>query len=83
MQRGGSRPSTFLRELLIEHGLQTKRSGDDLVFGRSASEPFTPSHIRRQAEAAWKAYNAELAEQMRPASEQLRPIGLHECRPPT
>jgi integrase len=69
-----------LRELLLAHGLQTKRTGSALVFGRSESEPFTPSHVRRKAEKAWADHNAELAEKMRPASEHLSPIGLHECR---
>lgn len=43
----------------------TGRSGDDLVFGRSASKPFTPSTIGNRAKEAWKHH---------------KPIGLHECR---
>ena len=71
---------SILRELLIDHGLRTARTGSALVFGRSESEPFTPSHVRRSAEKAWAKHNAELAESMRPEPEQLVPIGLHECR---
>ena len=37
------------------------------MFGRTASEPFTPSHIRKRARDAW-------------AAAGLTPIGLHECR---
>src|SRR5215218_2251572 len=32
-----------LRVLLAEHGLRTTRAGDDLVFGRTAADPFTPT----------------------------------------
>jgi integrase len=40
---------------------------DDLVFGRSASQAFDPSSVRRRARAAWKA-------------AKLEPITLHEAR---
>jgi integrase len=56
-----------LRRELVAHKLRTGRDGDDLVFGRSASEPFTPSTVRRHALDAW-------------ASAGLAPIGLHEAR---
>lgn len=56
-----------LRRLLAAHKLRTGRSGDDLVFGRTARSPFVPSTVRRRALAAW-------------AAAGLRPIGLHECR---
>jgi hypothetical protein len=53
---------TFSYEL---SGRRTGRSGDDLSFGRTGTEPFAPSHVRRQALKAWKG---------------MEPIGLHECR---
>lgn len=56
-----------LRRLLAEHKLRTGRGDGDLVFGRSDSDPFIPSTVRRRALAAWEAAG-------------LRPIGLHECR---
>jgi integrase len=58
-----------LARLLRAHAKTTGRSGDDLVFGRSASDPFIPSTTRARALKAWKAQD--------PA---LNPIGLHECR---
>ena len=43
-----------LRAELVEHGLRTKRAGDDLVFGRTARERFVPSTVRRHAREAWE-----------------------------
>jgi integrase len=39
--------------LVVEHGLATRRGGDDLVFGRTASDPFTPTTVRTRALTAW------------------------------
>lgn len=58
-----------LAKLLREHKRTTGRSGDDLVFGRTAADPFEPSTVRRNALAAWKAQKPP-----------LKPITLHECR---
>jgi integrase len=55
-----------LRDLLIEHKLATRRD-TGLVFGSSASSPFTPTAIRKRAMTAWRRAG-------------LEPIGLHECR---
>jgi integrase len=44
-----------LRRILLEHIARTGRRGDDLLFGRTAREPFTPTHIRRRALEAWAA----------------------------
>jgi len=66
-----------LRLHLLEHRARTGRRDDDLVFGRTASAPFTPTHVRKQALVAWELVNAERREQERP---ELRPIGLHELR---
>jgi integrase len=55
-----------LREHLVEHKLRSGRHVG-LVFGTRAAQPFTPSNIRKRANAAW----------MRAG---LQPIGLHECR---
>ena len=38
-----------------------------LVFGTSYTQPFTPSNVRKRANAAWTRAG-------------LAPIGLHECR---
>lgn len=58
-----------LARALRAHAKATDRSGNDLVFGRSASEPFIPSTVRAQALKAWAAQDPPLT-----------PIGLHECR---
>lgn len=58
-----------LRDYMDEHLLQTGRSGDELVFGRTSSDPFVPSTLRNHALDAWA--NPE---------KPLKPIGLHECR---
>ena len=71
---------------VADHGLRTGRAGGDLVFGRTAVEPFEPSTVRRRALAAWDVHNArELAEAEREAREVdparlLAPIALHEAR---
>jgi integrase len=66
-----------LRKHLLEQKMRTGRDGEDLVFGAAADRPFTPTHIRKQALAAWEAVNVK-----RRSEEQaeLRPIGLHELR---
>jgi len=52
---------------LLEHKLRTGRVDGDLVFGRTASDPFVPSTLRRRAIDAWEAAG-------------LEPITPHECR---
>jgi len=59
----------ILRDHLDQHKLATGRDGGQLVFGRTASDPFVPSTIRTRAIDAW-------AEPDPP----LEPITLHECR---
>ena len=56
-----------LAAALTAHQAATGRSGDDLVFGRTASEPLAPTSLRKRALAAW-------------AAAGLRPITLHEAR---
>ena len=55
-----------LRDLLVEHKLLTRRESG-LVFGSSATQPFTPTAGRKRALTAWHRAG-------------LEPIGLHECR---
>jgi integrase len=55
-----------LRDLVLEHKLVTRRDAG-LVFGSSATQPFTPTAVRKRALTAWKRVG-------------LDPIGLHECR---
>jgi integrase len=55
-----------LRDHLVEHKLRSGRHVG-LVFGTSYAQPFTPSNVRKRANAAW-------------LRARLEPIGLHECR---
>jgi integrase len=56
-----------LRPILLEHLLATGRRDNDLVFGRTPSEPFVASTVRSRAIKAWTA-------------AALEPVTLHECR---
>lgn len=68
-----------LRAALEAHRDATGRGGDDLVFGRTATEPFIPSTVRNRALAAWKVENTKRTK-ADPEAKTLTPIGLHECR---
>jgi integrase len=57
----------LLRDHLDEHKLRTGRDGEQLVFGRTGSDPFAPMTIAKRAAKAW-------------AAAGLEPITLHECR---
>ena len=48
-----------LRDYLDEHLIATGRSGDDLVFGRTASDPFSPPVTDKRAKRAWTAAELE------------------------
>lgn len=57
-----------LRLILSAHVETAKRSGHDLIFGRSGESPFTPTHNAKRAAKAWAA------------TPTLTPITLHEAR---
>lgn len=66
----GSRRVPLLAVLcdhLDEHLLTTGRSGDELIFGRTAEAPPVPSTIRSRAVRASK-------------KAKLEPLGLHAAR---
>ena len=65
-----------LRRYLLAHKLATGRDGDELLFGRTARTPFTPTHVRKRAREAWAA--AAVGAFLRGESLDLEPIGLHE-----
>jgi integrase len=52
-------------------------SREGLVFGSTASSPFTPSNIRRRAATRWEYANKERAKLELPP---IPSIGLHEAR---
>lgn len=56
-----------LAAMLRERMRATGRAGRDLVFGRSAAQPFIPTTARARALKAWKTAG-------------LDPITLHQCR---
>ena len=72
-----------LRELLAEHGMDSRRSAG-LVFGRSAAEPFAVSTVRRRALKAWGWKQTRDAGGKRvwikAHADALEPISLHEAR---
>jgi integrase len=70
-----------LRALIVEHGLATRRGGDDLVFGRTASDPFTPTTVRTRALKAWgwKREDGAWVPSGTP-SPALEPLTPHEAR---
>jgi integrase len=70
---------SLLRRFLLEHRARTgRRRPQDLFFGRTATEPFTPTTVRDRARAAWAA--AIVGAFFCGESADLEPIGLHECR---
>ena len=61
-------PMAFVvRRELTAHKARTSRDAEDLVFGRTATEPFFASTIRSRANAAWQKAG-------------LEPITPHEAR---
>jgi integrase len=76
-----------LRSLIVEHGLATRRGGDDLVFGRTASDPFTPTTVRTRALTAWGWKRIPNPEAEAPRTlwvkartDALDPLTPHEAR---
>jgi integrase len=55
-----------LRDYLVEHKLRSGRHVG-LAFGTNYAQPFTPSNVRKRANAAWERAD-------------LDAISLHECR---
>jgi integrase len=56
-----------LRDFLVEHRMAAEREGGDLLFGKTATEPFYAKSLQARADKAWKA-------------AKLERITLHECR---
>jgi integrase len=76
-----------LAPILAAHKLATGRDGDELVFGATPDEPFTPSTVRRRALAAWgwnEAVNPKpdgpKTAWIKARGDALDPLGLHEAR---
>src|SRR4051812_24298183 len=76
-----------LRRLLVAHRAATNRTGKDLVFGRTAVDPFIPSTVRSRALRAWgwkeiKNPNPEGPKVIwvKAHADALDPIAPHEGR---
>ncbi len=85
-----------LRIILLEHKAATGRRSSDLVFGRTASQPFSPGTTDKNARRAWAsrfACGCDVDPEAEPVVDRdgrtvclehhapvLEPIGLHECR---
>lgn len=48
-----------LRDYLDEHMIRSGRSGEALVFGRSAHRPFAPTTVHKRTRRAWNTANAK------------------------
>jgi integrase len=53
--------------ILADHVRRTGRSGDELLFGKTADTPFVPWTIAKHADDAWEA-------------AELERVTLHQCR---
>jgi integrase len=58
---------SVLRDLIDEHLSQTRRSGEDLLFGRSSQAPFDPSTVAYRVNKCWR-------------ESKQRSITFHQCR---
>ena len=81
----GNRRVPILDVLAVEitaHQGRTGRGGEALVFGATATHPFSPESVRRRSQAAWEAENARRAKAAADGEdvELLDPITLHEAR---
>lgn len=73
---------------LTAHRTRTGRAGDALVFGRTASAPFNPETVRRDALAAWGWQEVPNSDRdatprvllVKAREDALKPITLHEAR---
>ena len=76
-----------LADALTAHQALTGRSGEALVFGRTATDPFNPETVRRNSLAAWGWREVPNPESEGPKvihvkeqDDALEPITLHEAR---
>jgi integrase len=69
-------PAT-LAAILRAHVERTGRTGEDLIFGRSPSEPFTDSWLRTKARRSWDAENLKRRER---GQKPLQYLGFQEAR---
>jgi len=66
-----------LRRILVDYMARTGRTGDDFIFGRTASSVFRSQTVANRTAKAWTAANVKRSAQ---GLTPLVPITLHECR---
>ena len=49
----------ILRDHLVEHRMRSDRRGSALIFGNTATTPFTPNMLQRRADQVWKKAGLE------------------------
>lgn len=69
-----------LRAFLEAHFEATRRKGDDLVFGKTATVPFISATVRNRSLAAWRDENKRRADFGDDKIVPLASITLHEAR---
>jgi integrase len=71
----------LVRKVMAAHKLATGRDGEDLVFGRTAVDPFTPTTVRSRALKAW-GWKREDGKWVPSGtlSPALEPLTPHEAR---
>jgi integrase len=75
--------SEVLRDFLLDHLARTGRKGSELIFGRTACDPFTPNRVQGGTDDAWRAANErerELAREREHQPALLERITPHACR---
>lgn len=75
--------TAVLRGFLTDHLEHTEREDSALIFGRTASDPFTANRVQGRADDAWEAANIherELAEEEAREPALLERITPHACR---
>jgi integrase len=75
--------AAVLRDHLLDHLARKRRSGAELIFGRTPESPFTANGLQRHADEAWEAANEaerEAAERDGREPVLLTRITPHACR---
>lgn len=69
-----------LRPYLVAHLERSGRRGNDLAFGRTASQPFTSSWLYKRAAGGWAALAVGAFLTRQPLPVEISRITPHECR---
>lgn len=75
--------SAVLRSFLVDHLAHSEREGSELIFGRTARDPFTANRVQGRADDAWESANARERELTASSGREpllLERITPHACR---